>query len=166
MEGYSFCFFLNAYSKFYNGWFLNHYVTWMTGTKILHSWLNQNSSCVIFRPSLVLPFRLDQAHSVRGQYMIPVRNGGTLGQYKQVAEVLCYLKFLLLSSDVDILMREGLDHKTAGWDFCFSLFFTHFFYSLFKISPLSKIIPGRQLGLMFDILIQCIPPMPLIKISL
>lgn len=31
-----------------------------------------------------------------------------LGQYKQVSEVLWYLKFLLLSSDVKILMREGL----------------------------------------------------------
>lgn len=55
--------------------------------------------------------------------MIPVRNRGRLGQYKQVAEVLCYLKFLLLSSDEDILMRESLDRTTAGWDLAFSIFF-------------------------------------------
>lgn len=59
--------------------------------------------------------------------MIPVRNRGKLRQYKPVAEVLYYLKFLLLSCDVDILMREGLDCKTAGWDFAFSLFLLIFF---------------------------------------
>lgn len=60
--------------------------------------------------------------------MIPVRNRGRLGQYKQLAEVLCYLKVLLLSSDVDILMKEGLDCKTAGWDLAFPFFFLLIFF--------------------------------------
>ena len=81
----------------------------------------------MFNPSLLLPSPLDQTHSTTGEYINPERNRGMLGQYKQVSDVLWYSKFLLLSSDVDILMREGLDSKTAGCDFALFFFFFPFF---------------------------------------
>lgn len=96
--------------------------------KELHCWLTWESSCVLFNPSLLLPSPLDQTQSTTVEYINPEKNRGMLGQYKQVSEVLWYLKFLLLSSDVDILMREGLYNKTAGCNFAPFFFFSHFFH--------------------------------------
>lgn len=121
-----------------------------------HCWLTWESSWVLFNPSLLLP--------TTGEYINPKRNRGMRGQYKQVSEVLWYLKFLLLSSDVDILMREGLDSKTAGCDFAlFFFFFPIFSTSCVRFYHSAELHPRGQLGPMFHVLVQWIPPMPLKK---